>query len=118
MAISDASALRQFNIFARLDDQEIVDLAAQLDSKKYLKGQRLFSVGDPGGSMFLIASGQVEIYIVDDDGDKIVLSVTGPGDMFGEMSLIDNHPRSAYAKATEETEVFVAVHEDLINLVR
>ena len=118
MSISDASVLRQFNIFARLDDQEIKDLAAQLDTKKYLKGQRLFAVGDPGGSMFLIASGQVEIYIVDDDGDKIVLNVNGPGEMFGEMSLIDNRPRSAYAKAVEETEVFVAVQEDLINLVR
>ncbi len=118
MAISDASALRQFNIFARLDDQEIRDLAAQLDSKHYLKGQRLFSVGDPGGSMFLIASGQVEIYIVDDGGDKIVLSVAGPGEMFGEMSLIDNRPRSAYARAIEETDVLVAVQEDLISLVQ
>src|SRR5262245_28787933 len=118
MAIQDASQLRQFNIFTRLDDQEIKDLAAQLDSKKYLKGQRLFAVGDPGGSMFLVVNGQVELYLVDEDNNKIQLGVTGPGEIFGEMSLIDNHPRSAYAKAIEETEVFVAVQEDLINLVR
>ncbi len=118
MTTDVASRLRQFNIFSRLDDQELKDLAVQLDTRHYLKGQRLFSVGDEGGSMFLVSSGQIEIYVIDDDGEKIVLGTLGPGDLFGEMSLIDNQPRSAYAKATEDTEVFVAVQEDLTNLVR
>jgi len=118
MTVNDPARLRQFSIFARLDDEEIDALAAQLDTKQYLKGQRLFSIGDEGGSMFLVSSGQIELYMLDNDGEKIVLGASGPGDLFGEMSLIDNQPRSAYAKALEDTEVFVAVQEDLTNLVR
>jgi CRP/FNR family transcriptional regulator, cyclic AMP receptor protein len=65
------------------------------------KGQRLFERGDPGGTMYLVKSGRIEISMVTESGRKISLNLMGPGDLFGEISLIDGRKRTASAVAVE-----------------
>jgi CRP/FNR family transcriptional regulator, cyclic AMP receptor protein len=65
------------------------------------KGQRLFERGDPGGTMYLVKSGRIEISVVTESGRKISLNIIGPGESFGEISLIDGRDRTASAVAVE-----------------
>ena len=75
-------------------------------SRRFAAGDIIFSMGDRGRNAYFIESGMVEVSI-DRDGEKVVLAHIGTGDIFGEMSMIDDAPRSATVTATEPTEVIV-----------
>jgi CRP/FNR family transcriptional regulator, cyclic AMP receptor protein len=113
MAIIDPNLLRQIPLFELLDDDEIKSLAAQLDQKHYLKGQMIFSEGDAGGMMYVVQAGKVEVFIKDADGDMVHLDDVEKGEIFGELSLLDNEPRSANAKAVDDTMLYVIDRHDL-----
>ena len=59
----------------------------------------------PGGSMFVIHKGSVEIQTTDEEGNKKVIGTLREGDFFGEMSMLTGEPRSATVIAKEETQV-------------
>src|SRR5262249_48467890 len=99
-----------------LDNDELAELAAHIDEKNFQKDQLIFKAGDPGNNMQIILSGAVQTYVTDDSGDKIVVSELGKGEMFGELSLLDNQPRSASAVATEPTQTFIIDQDDLRRL--
>lgn len=75
-------------------------------SKKYAAGEEIFRMGDRGHNAYFIESGNVEVSIPR-DGEKTVIAELGVGELFGEMSMIDDAPRSATVTATEDTEVIV-----------
>jgi CRP/FNR family transcriptional regulator, cyclic AMP receptor protein len=118
MPINDAKMLRTIPLFELFDDQEIAALAGQLDEKRVLAGQLIFSAGDPGGTMFIVHSGLVELFLQDKAGDRVSLGRVEPGNLFGEFSLLDLEPRSASAKALENTELLVVDRNDLQLLVK
>ena len=73
--------------------------------KKFLqKGEVLFREGDPGDAAFIVNSGSVGIYKVL-EGEEVELAVLSPGELFGEMAIVDGSKRMAYAVAREETVV-------------
>ena len=113
MAIIEPNLLRQIPLFELLDNDELKSLAAQLDQKHYLKGQMIFSEGDPGGMMYVVQSGKVEVFIKDTGGDMVHLDDVEKGEIFGELSLLDNESRSANAKAVEATVLYVIDRHDL-----
>ena len=69
------------------------------------KGQRLFERGDPGGTMYVVVQGRLEISVVSAVGRKISLNLISAGNCFGEVSMIDNQDRSASAVALESTSL-------------
>jgi CRP/FNR family cyclic AMP-dependent transcriptional regulator len=69
------------------------------------KGQRLFERGDPGGTMYVVMKGRIEISVVSEAGRKISLNLIGSGNCFGEVSMIDNQIRTASAVALEPTSL-------------
>lgn len=75
-------------------------------SKLYAAGEEIFHDGDMGRHAYIIESGKVEVS-VSTDGKKVVLAKLGEGELFGEMSMIDEAPRSATVMAIEDTEVVV-----------
>ncbi|MEK9722520.1 MAG: cyclic nucleotide-binding domain-containing protein [Rhodospirillaceae bacterium] len=75
-------------------------------SRHFAPGEVIFSEGERGRIAYFIESGRVEVS-VSRDGEKVVLAQIGMGDIFGEMSMIDDAPRSATVTAVEETEVIV-----------
>lgn len=79
-------------------------LSKQVHREKFPKGAKIFREGEPGTYAYLIEHGKVEISAAT-KGAKFELSTLGPGELFGEMALIDNHSRSATATALEDTEV-------------
>lgn len=79
-------------------------ITTHMQRERFPRGTKIFREGEPGTYAYLIESGKVEISAAA-KGTKIEISSLGPGDMFGEMALIDNHSRAATATAVEDTEV-------------
>jgi uncharacterized membrane protein len=87
-----------------LDDKDRAALAADLDVVHFPAGRVLFNYGDPGDSLYVIRSGEVEVFFKDDTGSRIVLDTARAGDVFGELSLLDGGPRTASVVATQDLE--------------
>jgi CRP/FNR family cyclic AMP-dependent transcriptional regulator len=113
-----AELLGQAPLFKLLDPAERIDLERVLERRTYAAGQRLFTIGEPGDSMYVVGTGSVELFVKDDAGTKIVLTVAHAGDVFGELSLFDGGARTASAEAIEESDLFVLDREDLLTFLR
>jgi len=118
MMFADVTMLRPIPLFALLDDEELAALAQQLEEQEFLKGQTIFRAGEEGGAMYIIQSGEVEIFVIDNSGERIALGNVESGDLFGEFSLLDKEPRSASAQATANTRVLIVDQDDLNLLVK
>jgi CRP/FNR family transcriptional regulator, cyclic AMP receptor protein len=93
--------LKTIPLFATLSDDEFAIVKSLSVEKNYPKGAIIISEGDMGDSLYAISSGKVKVYIGDPDGREIILKLLGPGDFFGELSVIDKRPRSASVITTE-----------------
>ncbi len=113
MSIINPEMLRTIPLFELLDEEETRALAEQLERKTFWAGQMIFQQGDPGGAMYVIQSGKVELFIKDKGGERVTLGILHAGEIFGEFSLLDNDPRSASAKAVQETHVLAVDRHDL-----
>jgi CRP/FNR family transcriptional regulator, cyclic AMP receptor protein len=109
----EADLLKEVPLFQLLDDHERTELAAQLDVVRFSAGQSIFNYGDPGDAIFVVSSGEVEVFLKNDTGERVVLEVATRGDFFGELSMLDNGTRSASVVATQETEAFRLDRPDL-----
>jgi uncharacterized membrane protein len=103
-------------MFELLNESDRIALAAVIDELTVPEGHTLFQAGDPGDSLFIVRSGDIELFIKDTAGQKIVLTTAGPGDMFGELAMLDTGPRTATALALAESEVLVLDRDDLVLL--
>ena len=100
----DAELLKEVSLFQFLDDQERAELADQLELVRFRAGQTIFQISDPGDSLYLIRSGEVEVFFKNHTGERIILEVVGGGGFIGELSLLDHGARSASVIATQDTE--------------
>ena len=105
--------LAEVPFFALLDDQERSTLAERLDLVMEPAGKVLYNAGDPGDSLYVVRSGEVELFFKNDTGDKIVLETARAGDFFGETSLMDGGPRTASAVVTVDLQALVVDRGDL-----
>jgi len=112
----DPKILSRVTIFQLLDDDELKELSGFIDEARFEAGQTVFEQGHPGGNMHVVVSGEVETFIVDDDGQRVVLAAVRKGEMFGELSIFDGEPRSATAVAVEPTLTAVIDRDDLRDL--
>ena len=110
---ANASLLAEVPFLQLLDEKDREALAADLDLVRFSAGQVLFNYGDPGDSLYVIRSGEVEVFFKDDTGERIVLDTAKAGDVFGELSLLDGGPRTASVVATQDLE---ALRVDRSNL--
>ncbi len=98
-------ALRATALFGDLDDRAQERIAEIAIHRRYRKGSVLFVQGEQAERCFTIVSGAVKISAYHPDGREAVLAVLGPGDVFGELALFDQSPRSADATALEDSEL-------------
>jgi uncharacterized membrane protein len=103
-------------LFEMLDEEDRIALASVVDYQKLEAGQTLFQTGDPGESLFVVHSGEIELYIKDTAGQKIVLTIARQGEMFGELALLDSGPRSATAIALTDAGLLILDRDDLLLL--
>jgi CRP/FNR family transcriptional regulator, cyclic AMP receptor protein len=112
----DPNFLAKIKMFDLLNEDDRVALAGVVDELKVPAGHTLFQAGDPGDSLFIVREGQIELFIKDTAGQRIVLTTAEPGHMFGELAMLDHGARTATALALTETEVLVLDRDDLVML--
>ena len=112
----EPSALEDVEFFRILGDEDRRELAEVVDLIKLADGETLFRAGDPGESLFLVRAGEIELYVRDNAGQKIILDITRPGDFFGEIALLDAGARTASAVALTDTELIEIDRDDLLLL--
>ncbi len=110
--------LKQIPIFSCLDDEVLERLTTVAVRKKFARNTVLLNAGDITDSLYVIVSGKVKTVINDENGREIILSISGPGDYFGEMSLIDGEPRSATIVTREACQLLVFSKDDLKGVLR
>ena len=76
-------------------------VAAGTRTRRFRRGEIIFHAGDPGDALFIIVSGEVKIALPSEEGDEAILAILRPGDVFGELALLDGAPRSATASALD-----------------
>jgi CRP/FNR family cyclic AMP-dependent transcriptional regulator len=106
-------ALSEAPLFDALSEEDSRALRAMVLVVKLNRGERLFAEGDKGDQLYIIISGKIKLTKAAPDGRENLLSVHGPGEMFGELSLFDPVPRTASATAVTDAELAALAHDDV-----
>lgn len=96
-----------FDFFAELRDQEAAELRAAGTTRRHARGTALFHEGDDAGAVVVILEGRVKATRVSADGKEILLALSGPGELVGELAAIDGSPRAATVTVVEDLEALV-----------
>jgi small-conductance mechanosensitive channel/CRP-like cAMP-binding protein len=112
-----AGVLGRVDLFASLDAAEMKTLAAGAAEQSFAVGEAVIRQGDPGTSMYVIEAGRVAVTATLGSGPPTTLAELGPGDFFGEMSLLTGAARSATVTALDETRLIVIDKEGLRPMV-
>ena len=96
--------LKNVDLFSGLGKETLSSLATYCALLPFKKGETLVKQGDPGLGLYIIVSGKVKIVKKTADGNEWEVALHGPGEFFGEMTVLDNAPRSASVIALENTE--------------
>src|SRR5215471_4367233 len=99
--------LRRVWLFSGLDENELASIAAVARERTCQKGEVLVRQGDSSGDLFSVVQGRLKVGSVAGEGAEVLLSVVGPGDVFGEIALLDEEPRSATVVAAEPCRLLV-----------
>lgn len=113
----DISFLRQVALFAGLKDEQLQAIARATITRAFTKDNIIILAEEEGDTLFLIESGQVKVSLLSEDGREVILSLLGPGAVFGELSLLDGKPRSANVVATKDTSLVVLRRADFLQLL-
>lgn len=101
----EEDVVRKAPLFTALDESSAVSLRASMDSVKIAKGSILFAEGDEGDHLYVIIEGKIKLGTSSGDGRENLLSILGPGEMFGELSLFDPNPRTSTATAVTDAKL-------------
>lgn len=104
--MSDSEKLSTVQLLSLLSPEELSLFARACDSDRAVPEQVFFSEDDPGDTLFLLASGRVQILKRIMEGHDELLPIVFPGDIFGEMTFLDGTPRSSSAMALDSCELY------------
>ncbi|MCF7805684.1 MAG: cyclic nucleotide-binding domain-containing protein [Candidatus Marinimicrobia bacterium] len=110
-------ALQGVPIFQELDKSEFVEIEKLVHQRTYTQNETIFSQGQPGLGMYIVLSGKVNIVRHDEEGNKLILASLSQGSFFGDMSLLNDAPRSATAEAAELSQIIAFFRPDLFDLL-
>lgn len=94
--------LARAGIFQGVDPTAVAALIRDMEAVKFRRGTTIFDEGEPGDRLYIITSGKVKLARHAPDGRENLLSVMGPSDMFGELSIFDPGPRTSSAVCVTE----------------
>jgi CRP-like cAMP-binding protein len=110
--------LRRVWLFAGLDDRELASIAAVSRERSCQRGEVLVRQGDACGDLFSVLQGRLKVGSVAGEDAEVLLSVVGPGDVFGEIALLDDEPRSATVVALEPCRLLIVPRDSFRPLLR
>ena len=104
-------------VFAPLSLKERTDLASRMRPRRFGRNEVIFHKDDPATHVYLIASGTVKISVEEEDGQEVVIALMRGGDVFGDLALFDDGPRSATVTAMNETMAFTLANRDFTDVL-
>jgi CRP/FNR family transcriptional regulator, cyclic AMP receptor protein len=112
-----AETLAGIPFFSGLDAASLESVGRGMRSRRFRRGEVLFHQGDPGDALFIVMGGTIKIMLPSETGDEAILATLRPGDVFGELALLDGAPRSATAVALEATETLILPRDQFRELL-
>lgn len=112
-----AEMLGDAPIFAALTDGEREELASRMRLRQFARDEVVFHREDPAGHFFAIIAGTVKLAVQDDSGRVVVIAILRGGDVFGELELFDDVPRSLTVTAITETQVLALGRDDFFEVL-
>ena len=109
--------LKKIPIFQDLSRREIVKIESILHRRNWSADEAIVKEGDPGVGMYIIVSGEVQIFQAGEGGVRLQLATLTSGDFFGEQALLDDSPRTASAYASETCRIIGFFRPDLLELI-
>lgn len=99
----EADSLSRIPLFKRLTPEELEQLAEEVDQVQFDADETIFNEQDKGDALYVVESGSVRIWVLDEDVKPVTLAELKPGEFFGELAVLDRGPRSTNATAIVET---------------
>jgi CRP/FNR family cyclic AMP-dependent transcriptional regulator len=106
--------LKEVSIFSSLTEPELDGLLVATSTKHLSEGEILFRKGDSGRQLYGVVEGRLRIYASGPDGKEMVFHIADPGDVIGEIALLDSNPRSANVVAIEDAELLTLDRRDFL----
>ncbi len=116
--IDKKEILKKSPLFSGLTDQEIGQIEAIGITKKYVKGELIFSEGEKATGFFVNLSGQVKVYKLSADGREQILHIISPAEAFAEAALFTGSTYPAFAESLSQTQVFYFPKESFFGIIR
>jgi CRP/FNR family transcriptional regulator, cyclic AMP receptor protein len=110
--------LREVPLFSEMDEQEVAGIRAIMQEVKFKAGQVIIREGETGDLFYVITDGHAEVLIHDADGEELLLHEVGPGDFFGELSMLTNKPRAARVRAVDQVSTLALERDDFFEFLR
>lgn len=104
--------LRNVPLFAVLPEHQLGLLTSMVARKTFARGTTIISAGGPTDSLYIIISGRLKVMMSDNEGREVILAILGSNEFFGEMSLVDDSPRSASVVTIESCELLSLAKRD------
>jgi CRP/FNR family transcriptional regulator, cyclic AMP receptor protein len=115
--MTDPLWLRSVLLFEDLADGELLRVSERLSQKKYRKNNLIIFEEDEGQLLYIIRTGRVKISRINFTGEEVILAILGATDFFGELSIIDEGPRSATVTSLEEVELLSLRRQDFFDIL-
>jgi CRP/FNR family cyclic AMP-dependent transcriptional regulator len=112
------AVLRKHPMFCDLGPEALDQLCRYAKHTTLKRGTTIVSKGDPGNSLIVVVSGTIKISVSSPDGRSAILNLIGPGEIFGEVAILDGHARTADATANTNCEIYVIDRREFIPFVR
>jgi CRP/FNR family cyclic AMP-dependent transcriptional regulator len=110
--------LREIPLFSEMDEQEVAGIRSIMDELKFKPGQVIIREGELGDLFYVITEGHAEIFIRDANESDVILHEAGPGDFFGELSMLTSEPRSARVRAVDHLTTLALERDEFFNFLR
>lgn len=112
-----ADVLGDVPIFAALPLADRGELASRMRVRQFARDEVVFHRDDPAGHFFIIVAGTVKLAGADESGREVVIAILRGGDVFGELELFDDQPRSVTVTAITETQALALGREDFFEVL-
>jgi len=118
MSTNTAQLLAEIPLLSTMDDEERRQLRAIMRERSFQPGQVVMAASDPEASFFIVEEGELEVWLTDTDGKKVVLEVLGPGKVYGNLFMLSEETRSASATTSGELVTLALSREAFFDFLR
>lgn len=105
-------------LFSWLAEEELQDLAAKSEMTSCRRNSQLFFAEEPSDDIYLVKEGRIKIMRINQEGREVILDILGPGEIFGELALIDEEYRSHSAEAVDDSLICIIRRKDFENILK